>query len=185
MTKLDEKTENAKKEVDDEALKRGIGRSSIVMEEKNSLDQAKINAEAEILSNELSDLDDIDKKIANLENDLKDSFENLEIEKAAEIAKNIKALKDERQKKIDEVEAYNEKQRATRQNALNRLAKKGIDVSEEGSKEYIERTGSMVKELYAYYKSLGSSASKEIVKDKEFIEDKIGENGYYYIKSFF
>lgn len=182
---LDERAAEAKREVENQALKRGLGRSSVIAEELSEMEEAKIKAGAEILNSELVGLNGIDEKIASLEENLKESFDNLEIKKAAEIAKNIQALKDERQAKIDEVEKYNAKQREERQKELTKLENNGVDVSEEGTKEYIARTGSMIRELYSYYRSLGKDATKEISNDKDFIEERIGSDGYKYLKSFF
>lgn len=175
----------AGQEAENQALKRGIARSSIIAEELNAIDKAAIEASGEVYKKAQSGIADAEMKISDLETELQDALDNLDVKTAVELNEQIKKLKAERDEKISKTEENNAKEREKEVKQLNSLRAKGIAVGENDSEEYVTRTYEKIRSLYAYYYSLGKDAAEEVKKDKEFIEKHVGESGYNYLKGYF
>jgi hypothetical protein len=99
--------EQRKREAEKDALKRGLSRSSIIMNKIEDFDGNKIK-DTEQLNSALSDaLVKIDFNIASLETQRAKALSDFDISFAAELSGKIDALKNERQEKIDETLKYN------------------------------------------------------------------------------
>jgi hypothetical protein len=99
--------EQRKKEAEKDALKRGLARSSIIMNKIEDFDGNKIK-DTEQLNSALGDaLVKIDFNIASLETQRAKALSDFDISFAAELSGKIDALKKERQEKIDETLKYN------------------------------------------------------------------------------
>ncbi|MBO4323272.1 MAG: hypothetical protein J5836_01275 [Clostridia bacterium] len=179
--KISESTKEAKQEAENQALKRGIGRSSIIAEELAGLDEAAVKALGEVYSSLGSEIAKIDSSISSLKTELTDALDSLDGETAVKINEKIKSLQAERDKKQEEVTKYNNSLRAS---SAEQLKKLGIEnAAEEDSEEYVKQNADKIRKLYAYYYSLGDGAKKELKNDKEFIEKYVGSSGYSYLNN--
>ncbi len=105
--RLDETYKTSQNEIENQAIKRGIGRSSIVLNELTDLENAK-NARKSENEKELSDsVKDLSFQIDKLTEELNSSLKNLDMQKAYELSERIESLKDERDKKNLEVLKFN------------------------------------------------------------------------------
>ena len=99
--------EASKTNSENQALKRGLGRSSVIM---NLLQQYEENKNSKLSENAKSlndSIQEIDKQLLELEDEKTSTKNNLEMEKSIEIAKKITDLKKERDDKIQEVTDFN------------------------------------------------------------------------------
>ena len=99
--------EEAGKNVEDNALKRGIARSSIVAEQIKDLDVEKIKDLLLVDDMMANSLKDNAQKISFLQDEYKNAVKNLNVEKVLEIDDNIRQLTKEQEDKIEEVLKYN------------------------------------------------------------------------------
>ncbi len=99
--------EKAKQSVENNALKRGMARSSVVVNEVGQLERQK-NSQLGEVDRELTEkIEGINSQINSLEAELSQSIKDLDMEKAVELNEKITALKEERKAKQDEVIKYN------------------------------------------------------------------------------
>ncbi len=173
--------EKAKTEAENQALKRGIGRSSIILEELNDIDKSALSATGEVYGDLQKQIADIDAKIVSLNDELGAALDKLDVDTAVKINDKVKELKDEREKKVMEVAKYNNELKEKEAKAAADIRKSGVDVTEENSDEYADKNSQKIKRLYAYYYDFGSDAVAEVEKDRDFIENQVGENGYRYL----
>ena len=103
-TKITEKTDEAKESAENQALKRGIARSSIIAEELKDLDKASIDAIGKVMSEANGQVSKIDENISALQTELVTALDALDGETAVKINEKIKTLKAERDKKAEEVQ---------------------------------------------------------------------------------
>ncbi|MBQ3234805.1 MAG: hypothetical protein IJA97_01430 [Clostridia bacterium] len=95
------------KKVSENAINRGIARSSIVAEQIKDLGVEKIRDLLSVDDNLAGELKKNADKISTLQSDYKTAVSNLNIEKALEISENIDKLTKEQNEKIEEVLKYN------------------------------------------------------------------------------
>ena len=99
--------EKAKQSVENNALKRGMARSSVVVNEVGQLERQK-NSQLGEVDRELTEkIEGINSQINSLEAELSQSIKDLDMEKAVELNEKITALKEDRKAKQDEVIKYN------------------------------------------------------------------------------
>lgn len=175
--------DKAKENASDEALKRGIARSSIISEQLKELDEAKINDIEKLYENKKQSVAAVNKKISELSDELSAALDKLDIETAVKVNKRIAELKDERRAREDEVLEYNNAIKEKRAKILTELGKQGVKVKEENSQEYIDARTDKLRTLYDYYKSTGGKALNELEADRARIEKYVGSDGYVYLKN--
>lgn len=90
-----------------EALKRGLARSSIIMNKIEEFDKGKIDSAAKIQSGLAEKLNKIDYNIASLETAREKALADADMQYAADLTKKIKELETERQKNVNEALQYN------------------------------------------------------------------------------
>ncbi len=173
------KTAEAKSATENDALKRGIARSSIVMEELNGLDKQSIDALGKLYETAAESEAKINSEIDSLKTELSDALNALDGETAVKINEKIKALTAERDKKSAEVLKYNNSLKSETAKQLNEIGK---DIDETNSTEYIESNAAKIKKLYSYYYSLGENGAKELTSDEDFVKKYVGSKGYDYLK---
>ncbi|MBO4262801.1 MAG: hypothetical protein J5903_03340 [Clostridia bacterium] len=172
--------ENAKTNVENQALKRGLGRSSIVMGQLSEADRAAMEAKERNYTAAQTQLAEIDESIAALQNDLTDALDALDVETAIKVNDKIKSLKDEREQKRNEVIKYNNEIRLKAASAINStVSDKKTDANDGEDAEDFDLD--KVNKLYEYYYSLGDAAKETIEKDEEFIKKYVGEKGYKFL----
>ena len=178
---LGEKYAVAKENAENQAIKRGIARSSIVAEQLKDLDKANIAEDAEIEKSVAGEISAINEKIQNLTDELSAAIADLDMQTAVKVNERINQLKTERQKRTDEVLEYNNKIAEKRASVAEKLAKNGQVADEKESDEYAKMRGDKLDALYAYYYSLGKSAPDRLKADRDFVEKHVGGDGYEYL----
>lgn len=91
----------------DDSLKRGMARSSVITSQLNDLSQAHIAAAGDQEKIYLKTVADIDGNIAALQQDRESALENLDVKYAIELDNRINELKAERDATVKEYEKYN------------------------------------------------------------------------------
>lgn len=168
----------AKENAANEAIRRGIARSSIISEQLADFDAANIKANADIDYAAENSIKQINGEIEKLSDKLSDALSSLDMETAIKVNERIQKLKTERQKRSDEVLEYNNKIAEKKASFAEKLAKKGQTEKEENSDQYARAYTEKINALYDYYRSLGTGAKSALVADKNFIIKYVGEKGY-------
>ncbi len=99
--------EQAKKEAENEAIKRGLARSSIIMKQLENYDTAKLNKISEIDKGLASTLTDLNDQISSLQTKLNESLNNFDLSYAVKLQDKINSLKQEAEEKYLEAVKYN------------------------------------------------------------------------------
>lgn len=168
----------AKENAANEAIRRGIARSSIISEQLADFDAANIKANADIDYAAENSIKQINGEIEELSDKLSDALSSLDMETAIKVNERIQKLKTERQKRSDEVLEYNNKIAEKKASFAEKLAKKGQTEKEENSDQYARAYTKKINALYDYYRSLGTGAKSALAADKNFIIKYVGEKGY-------
>jgi hypothetical protein len=172
------KYSQAKENTSNQALKRGLGRSSIVLNQLQELEKGEISSLEDVIKRGEESRQEVNDEIRTLTQNLTTAIRGLDQKKAAEIAKGIRELTAEHQKKSDAVLEYNNKMKNEQAKIIADLIKDGVSVDEKSSDEYVNMIADKVKAFYSYYSDMGEQASAEIQKDKDFIVNELGVNGF-------
>jgi len=105
--KLNEYYDNSIKETENQALRRGLARSSIIIGQISNLEGSRANELANALSNLESSLSDSEKKIGELNSSLESALDSLDIEEAEKIQEQIGKLKESYEKEKQEAIKFN------------------------------------------------------------------------------
>jgi len=185
MSQLKKSYGQAKENASNEALKRGLGRSSIILNQLQDLEKGEISSLEELIERNEEDKAEVNEEIRTLTQNIMSSLSGIDEKKAAEIAKGVRELTKEYQKEQEEVLEYNNKLKAEQSKLLAELIKDGITPDEKSSEEYIKMISSKTKALFSYYATFGKKAVEEIEKDADFIKDELGAKGYNNLKQYF
>lgn len=158
--------DEAKKQASNEALKRGLGRSSIILNLIKEYDEGKLKDIGERKSVAAKELEEIDGEIERLGKELKNSLEKTDMKTAFELNEQLTELKKSRDEANEKALVYN-----------NTLAGKLVDfrrkIENSGDPEMIVENAraqsdayydEMLKKIVAYYSKLDSDS---VVKDFE------------------
>ncbi len=104
---LDSSYERAAENIDNDVLKRGLGRSSIAVGQKEELENEYMQRRNEVGSDYGRKIADLDAEISSVSSKLAKALDDFNIAYAAKLNETIKELKEERDEKIAEVEKYN------------------------------------------------------------------------------
>lgn len=175
--RLDETYKTSQNEIEDQAIKRGISRSSIVLNELTDLENAK-NAKKSENEKELSDsVKNLTSQIDNLSEELNSSLKNLDMQKAYELSERIESLKDERDKKNLEVLKYNNDVIEKEKNYEKSLAKTAKQEVEDIEFSTAKQKLNAVLEYYFAFED-PKDALKEFEKDED-MRKLLGEHYAY------
>ena len=155
--KLRELYDDLRKRTENDALKRGLARSSIATSQLSNLDAARVAGASELQASYNSSMTDIDNTIAGLENEKQSALEELDIKSAIQLEERIAELKKDRDKTVKEYEQYNNQVR--KQNA-DYQAKRQSDVDEYLAKRESDKIAAM-QQQEAYEKKYGYSGAKQ------------------------
>ena len=145
------------------AIKRGIARSSIVMEQLKELGEDKIKSLLLVDDDTAKNLKENSDKLVKYESDYQKAVNNLSVEKAIEIKEKINDLVKEQNDKIEQVLKYNN---SVIKDQLYLDEKYGDNKPRDQEKTKIRRD--MFEKAYAYYMSLPKEqALKELNEDSE------------------
>lgn len=106
---LNDQINNAKKNAENQAIKRGIARSSIIMNELENFDKIKIEETAKMEQALNSQIAQINFEIESLNSRLDDSLKAFDLSYAVKLQNKINDLKEEQTKKIEKALEYNNK----------------------------------------------------------------------------
>ncbi len=157
------------KDLNSNAIKRGIARSSIVSEQIKNLGVQKIR---DLLGVDEKVADEIkvnSDKIVTLEQEYVQAIDNLSIEKAIELGDAIEKLKKEQDEKLEKVLKYNNDIKK-QQTALN---EKSTSLSKT---EIADIKSKMVNAVLEYYNSLPKEERLLAFESDEDILELLGEN---------
>ena len=104
---LEKVYDELRSKAENDAIKRGIARSSIIMSKLGDLDYAKMLSAGEVEKAYNDTIGDIDQKLKTLANDRDVAMGELDLKYADELAKRIDALKQERDELVLKYEKYN------------------------------------------------------------------------------
>lgn len=173
---------NAIKDVENQAVKRGIARSSIALSALSNLADDNANAKASIDKDSQDKKDDILKQIQDVEETLQTTLNKLDEDQNVEVDKELNELKEERDKKVEEVTKFNnqvaEKERAYI--ASGGLADVQPLVNDIRVREMLKMTGMVLD----YFASLDDreKAIEELEND-EVIKEYLGNYHQYAVKT--
>lgn len=153
----------------DNALKRGIARSSIVAEQLKNLGVEKIRDLLNVDDTLAKDLKDVSIKLDNLKSDYTSAVKNLDFDKAVEISDKIDEITKEQDEKIDAVIKYNNSIRL-KQAEIDNSVNKPTEV------EANRISGEMIKKAVDYYGKLPREDRLEAFDNDEEIIKLLGDN---------
>ena len=185
LSTLRASADTARENTSDQALKRGLARSSIVAQLLNDIETEKLSAESGILKDRDKSIKEIDGKINEIDAKLLTTIAELSAQKSSGINEKIQKLLAEYEKKQNEVDEYNNGIRREKAELITNAKAQGIDLSEENSAEYAKMVADKTKAFYGYYYSLGENALTELSKDRAYITEHLGSSGYETLKRYF
>ncbi len=160
-----EKTYAARREeAENNALKRGLARSSVIMGQIDAFDREKTDASIAYTSKAANEIAALNSEIASLEQKKQNAMKGYELAYAVELQERINEMTTERQKREDEVLEYN-----------NQLAEKE-------SKFQFERENALADKAAEDYKRLEESNDLGIENraQKEMLTEKVAAAKAYY-----
>lgn len=104
---LEELYGNLKRKAENDSIKRGVARSSIILEQLNELDKAHMSSAGDVAAAYQETIGNINTRINALEGDRENALDELDLKYASELDKRINDLKDERAAAILQYEKYN------------------------------------------------------------------------------
>lgn len=107
INKVNEYFDNSKNETENQALKRGLARSSIVISELSKIEGDRAKELSSVLDNLQSNIYQNEIKIDSLSNQMEEALGNLDIEYAIELSDKIASLKNEFEKEKQEAIKFN------------------------------------------------------------------------------
>ncbi|MBR3804206.1 MAG: hypothetical protein IKJ14_02530 [Clostridia bacterium] len=161
------------------AVKRGISRSSIIAEQIKNLGLEKVKDVLNIDNETASAIEKNAQMIDELTDKYQKAVSNLDLEKAIEINENIEKIKKEQESKLEEVLKYNNL--VTRQGAELKQ-----EVGEPSKLEISKIKSQMIKQAVDYYSKLPKESRLEAFLADEEILELLGEDSYVignYIKT--
>lgn len=167
---IERRYDDAKKDASDEAIKRGMGRSSVIMNLLKTYDGEKLGKVIASENAATAELKAIDDEIERLDGELKSTLEKMDMESAFKINARLDELKAERKKTNDDVLKYNNtlaEKLAKYHDELESsdYGKRIIGAAREQSNAYYDQ---MVKMLVTYYSGLTADEAKEDFKNGDY-----------------
>ena len=173
----------AKQSAENQALKRGLGRSSVITKQLENYDNSKISDLKSVDSDLSEKISETDEKIDSLEKEKTEALDNYKISQAAELQTEIDNLKTANDKKVAEAEKYNNELAEKESESMNSLKEKGIDTDEKYSDEYKKAASDKVKAILNYYGTMSAAdALKALDGDKKELFGDLPDEYFYYVK---
>lgn len=172
-----------KKQAENDALKRGLARSSIALGRRNELDDAKIEGMEKYSGVFYGEAAEIDRKIADLRAGFEKSVSDLEFEKAYEAEKKLGQLIKERDKLVEETLKYNNTL-TEKENAYKMQYNKYAAEMREKEKTGVEDAGADEKyyAAYEFYSGLDRESAKKLIEGNAYLKAYLGVNNYNKLK---
>ena len=189
---IDAHYDAAKQAGSNDALKRGLARSSVIVNKLNALETSKAQAKTDVSQSLFDSIAQIDGKLNELETARLNALDDFDIVYAAKLGAEIQKLTGDRQDRLDQVVQYN--------NALKAAeAQYGLDYAKTDSslnKDVFNQNAaiaendliakiqeSVYEQKYGVVSSYlngmtASDAVKDLTDRKEFYIAQLGKNGY-------
>lgn len=194
IAELDNAYAEAARRVDNDVIKRGLGRSSIAVNSKQQLESERLGKTAELQSAIGGKIAELDSAIASISDKLKTALNDFNLTYAAKLNEKLEGLKAERTKKIDEVTEYNNNIRAKqaaldidREKAESSLYNDAIKQRGEiSSMDYLsdKERDAIYKDVYnkldAFLGSMSKSDAKHEIQSYSIYREHLS-NKYFYM----
>lgn len=189
---IDAVYDSAKQSSSNDALKRGLARSSIIINKLGALENGKAQAKTDTAQSLFDGIAEIDGKLNRLETEKLDALDEFDIVYAAKLSQEIQKLNEERQKRMDDVIKYNNELKAAEakygldyaktdsaldQDAYSRnaeIAEKDL-LSKMQQSVYEQKYGVVSEYLY---NMKPADAVKDLEDNKSFYLEQLGKGGY-------
>ena len=156
--------DNATETLSNNAVKRGLQRSSIIAEQLKSLTDSEIESLLKIDADLNADLKTINEKITKANTDYKNAVADLDVKRAVEVSAVIEELKLQEQDKMREIEEFNVK-------ALETMNKSNAVLNTEKKTELLKNRRNLINTVLNYYYALPKTERYEqFLKDSEVLE---------------
>lgn len=167
---IEERYDSAKKIASDDALKRGLGRSSIIVNLLKEYDADKLKTIDEKDQKYGDELKKINDKITELNAELKSSLDKADMREAFEINERLTKLKSERDNANEKVIKYNnslaEKLGELKKQLENSSTRGHVIVEAERLAD--EYNNQMLKKIIGYYSNLSDDEIKKDFEDGKY-----------------
>lgn len=167
---IEERYDSAKKNASDDALKRGLGRSSIIVNLLKEYDADKLKTIDEKDQKYGDELKKINDKITELNAELKSSLDKADMREAFEINERLTELKSERDNANEKVIKYNnslaEKLGELKKQLENSSTRGHVIVEAERLAD--EYNNQMLKKIIGYYSNLSDDEIKKDFEDGKY-----------------
>ncbi len=127
-TALNEQYDRSAHAIDNDAIKRGLARSSIVSVNKGELENQYLKLNAEIAAEYGKKISDIDAEIAAIDGKLKTALNDFNLSYATKLNEKLAELRSERDKRVQEVVKFNNDVRAKQADLDGERAKTESDL---------------------------------------------------------
>lgn len=104
---LDREYRDASRAIDNDVIKRGLARSSVATSHKSDLNNEYMRLNADIISEYGKRISAIDAEIASVDGKLREALDDFNLTYATKLGEKLRDLKDERDKRVSEVTAFN------------------------------------------------------------------------------
>ena len=167
---IENRYDSAKQSASDEALKRGMGRSSMIVNLLKEYDADKTDKLVQKDSEAKSVLEKINGEIADLNAKLEKSLKNTDMRTAFELNERLTELKSERDKANEQALKYNNELKGKLASFRKQLEssdtkKQLISEAENQSKAYYDQ---MLKKIIAYYSDMPADEIKDDFENGDY-----------------
>ncbi len=181
-----------KRQAENDALKRGLQRSSIVINNLNAFDKELIQKLISVDQKLGQDISDLNDEITSLNEDRQTALDEFNLTYAVKLNEKIKELKQEIQDKNDEILEYNNKITQIEAEYKADAKKKNQQIDEDyidevykyfNSKDTIDsyKNGESIKAVEKYLNSLSKEDALSELTNNSFIKDILGTSLAYYV----
>jgi len=181
--------DNAKSSAENDALKRGLSRSSIVINTLSAFDQNRINLLNQIDEELTSKIQNLNDQISVLNLEKQKAINDFDVEYATKLNQKISTLKDELNEKNQEVLEYNNKIEQIEKEYKNSAIKTNNDIKQDAYEELLDRVeffmengekinSAVNKENYKailnFLDQMHSKEALEFLKNNQYLQKMLG-----------
>lgn len=178
INKLDSDYADDYELVKNSAVKRGLGRSSILDGEMDGLAEQLADDKQSAVTDAENEKRKIRRDISDVKEELYYAIKNLDEETAEKVRAEIEKLTEKRDKEKAAVDEYNRVQKEKYDEKVKESEANGVKYDEKLTEEYAQYYANKFKKLFKYYKGFGKNGADEVKKDKDFIVANLDEAGY-------
>ncbi len=180
LAKFDDKVEDVK----NAQVKRGMSRSSVLEQLVKGVADAKDDYLSDFDKENAYRTEQNERSLSAIGKKLESELNKLDRETREKIEKVVKEEIRERDKEKEAVDKRNAASEKAYKKKLEELGFADGVFDETLTDEYAARYADKFKAFLAYYKSFGNQAAKKLAEDKAYVESRLDEGGYEYLKKF-